>query len=195
MKIYTPHCTRDRNIAYAARKHGFRRNSRSHSWGVENTLVTRRTPPSLDVCLDTSCFVSDYDIAPRFHLCQPKIPALLSRQPALLRILPLLVVPPVPCELTGTTTIAGNRLLSQRGAVVLTFNSHNQVRGHRTGSSHSGVEEYPGEQTQANQTWFVYAGYTPISMRDRSIAHSLQRLVSTNSSISQLECILFVQVY
>ena len=26
------------------------------------------------------------------------------------------------------------------------FNSHNQVRGHRTGSSHSGAEEYPREK-------------------------------------------------
>ena len=28
------------------------------------------------------------------------------------------------------------------------INSHNQVRGHRTGSSHSGAEEYPREKTQ-----------------------------------------------
>ena len=27
------------------------------------------------------------------------------------------------------------------------MNSHNQVRGHRTGSSHSGMEEYPREKT------------------------------------------------
>ena len=32
---------------------------------------------------------------------------------------------------------------------VLTSNSHNQVHGHRTGSSHSGVEEYPREKTKA----------------------------------------------
>ena len=30
---------------------------------------------------------------------------------------------------------------------------HNQVRGHRTGSSHSGAEEYPREKTQTNQRW------------------------------------------
>ena len=35
------------------------------------------------------------------------------------------------------------------------INSHNQVRGHRTGSSHSGAEEYPGERTQTNQRWYT----------------------------------------
>ena len=28
------------------------------------------------------------------------------------------------------------------------INSHNQVRGHRTGSSHSGAEEYPRDKTR-----------------------------------------------
>ena len=36
------------------------------------------------------------------------------------------------------------------------INSHNQVRGHRTGSSHSGVEEYPREKTQTNQRWYTH---------------------------------------
>ena len=35
--------------------------------------------------------------------------------------------------------------------VVLTLIGILKVRGHRTGSSHSEVEEYPGEKTQANQ--------------------------------------------
>ena len=36
------------------------------------------------------------------------------------------------------------------------FNSHNQVRGHRTGSSHSGAEEYPGEKTQTKGGTRIY---------------------------------------
>ena len=35
-------------------------------------------------------------------------------------------------------------------------NSHSQVRGHRTGSSHSGAEEYPREETQTNQRWYTH---------------------------------------
>ena len=38
------------------------------------------------------------------------------------------------------------------------INWHNQVRGHRTGSSRSGAEEYPWEKTQTYQRW-----YTPMS--------------------------------
>ena len=38
-------------------------------------------------------------------------------------------------------------------------------------------------------------GHTPGNTRDRSITHSLQRRVSTKSSISQLECILFFTMY
>ena len=36
------------------------------------------------------------------------------------------------------------------------INSHNQVRGHRTGSSHSGAEEYPREETQTNYRWYTH---------------------------------------
>ena len=36
------------------------------------------------------------------------------------------------------------------------INSHNQVRGHRTGSSHSGAEEFPREKTQTNQRWYTH---------------------------------------
>ena len=32
------------------------------------------------------------------------------------------------------------------------INSHNQVRGHRTGSSHSGAEEYPRERCRVTRT-------------------------------------------
>ena len=36
--------------------------------------------------------------------------------------------------------------------VVVVINWHNQVRGHRTGSSHSGVEEYPNNKTHGNKS-------------------------------------------
>ena len=36
------------------------------------------------------------------------------------------------------------------------INSHNQVRGDRTGSSHSGAEEYPREKTQNNPRWYTH---------------------------------------
>ena len=36
------------------------------------------------------------------------------------------------------------------------INSHNQVRGHRTGSSHSGAEEYPREKHKQNQRCYTY---------------------------------------
>ena len=36
------------------------------------------------------------------------------------------------------------------------INSHNQVRGHRTGSSHSGAEEYPREIPQTSQRWYMH---------------------------------------
>ena len=40
----------------------------------------------------------------------------------------------------------------KRVVVCSRINSHNQVRCHRTGSSHSGAEESPREETQTNQT-------------------------------------------
>ena len=35
------------------------------------------------------------------------------------------------------------------------INSHNQVRGHRTGSSHSGAGNYPRENTN-KQRWYTH---------------------------------------
>ena len=35
-------------------------------------------------------------------------------------------------------------------------NSHNQVRGHRTGYNHSGAEEYPRENTHTTQKWYMH---------------------------------------
>ena len=36
------------------------------------------------------------------------------------------------------------------------IHSHNQVRGHRTGSSNSGAEEYPWEKAQTNRRWYTH---------------------------------------
>ena len=36
------------------------------------------------------------------------------------------------------------------------INSHNQVRGHRTGSSYSGAEEYPRKKARTNQRWYTH---------------------------------------
>ena len=48
-------------------------------------------------------------------------------------------------------------MLRLRKLLLLLFshNSHSQVRGYRTGSSHAGAEEYPGENTQTNQKWYT----------------------------------------
>ena len=42
---------------------------------------------------------------------------------------------------------------------ILTLNSHNKVRGHRTDSSHSGAEEYPREK-HINKPKVVHAYVT-----------------------------------
>ena len=48
-------------------------------------------------------------------------------------------------------------LLSVVVVVVVLINSHNQVRGRRIGSSHSGAEEYPlREKRQINQRWSTH---------------------------------------
>ena len=36
------------------------------------------------------------------------------------------------------------------------LNSHNQVRGHRTGFTYSGAEEDPTENAQTNQRWYTH---------------------------------------
>ena len=37
------------------------------------------------------------------------------------------------------------------------INLHNHVRGHRTGSSHSGAEEYPRENHKQSQRWYTHS--------------------------------------
>ena len=51
-----------------------------------------------------------------------------------------------------------NRDTAVVGCCCSHINSHNQVRGHRTGSSHSGAEEYPREKTQTTLcgTWCTH---------------------------------------
>ena len=51
------------------------------------------------------------------------------------------------------------------------INSHNQVRGHRTGSSHSGAEEYPREKTHTTQggTRLVYITADAVRASTRNI--------------------------
>ena len=39
------------------------------------------------------------------------------------------------------------------------INSHNQVRGHRTGSSHSGDEEYPRKKHTLNPRWYTHISH------------------------------------
>ena len=53
---------------------------------------------------------------------------------------------------------AGSPFNNSEGRCCCCFNinSHNQVRGHRTGSSHSGAGEYPREKTQTNQRWYTH---------------------------------------
>ena len=38
----------------------------------------------------------------------------------------------------------------------LLINSHNQIRGHKTGLSHSGVDVYPTQKIKRNQMWYTH---------------------------------------
>ena len=49
------------------------------------------------------------------------------------------------------------------------FNSHNQVRGHRTGSSHSGAEEYPREKHTQPKVVHAYITADAIHASTRNI--------------------------
>ena len=49
------------------------------------------------------------------------------------------------------------------------INSNNQVRGHRTGSSHSGAEEYPREKTQTKGGTRIYIRADAIHASTRKI--------------------------
>ena len=66
--------------------------------------------------------------------------------------------------------------------------SHNQVRGHRTGSSHSGAEEYeyPREKTQAKAK-IVHAYITAAAM------HASARTI--NAAVVALVVVLSCVVY
>ena len=49
------------------------------------------------------------------------------------------------------------------------INSHNQVRGHRTGSSHSGAEEYPTEKHKQPKVAHAYITADAIHASTRNI--------------------------
>ena len=49
------------------------------------------------------------------------------------------------------------------------INSHNQIRGHRTGSSHSGAEEYPREKTQTKGGTRIYHSWPNSSLHQQHI--------------------------
>ena len=49
------------------------------------------------------------------------------------------------------------------------INSHNQVRGHRTGSSHSGAEEYPREKNTQPKVVHAYITADAIHASTRNI--------------------------
>ena len=51
-----------------------------------------------------------------------------------------------------------DRLIVVVVVVVVLINSHNQVRGHRTGSSHSGAEEHPREKNTNKPKVVSYIG-------------------------------------
>ena len=53
--------------------------------------------------------------------------------------------------------------------VVLTFNSHNQVRGHKTGSSHSGAEEYPRKKHTQPKVVHAYITADAIHASTRNV--------------------------
>ena len=68
--------------------------------------------------------------------------------------------------LSSSSSSSSSLLLLLLLFVVLTLTrvSRNQVRGHRTGSSHSGAEEYPREKHK--HTEVVYANITADSIHD-----------------------------
>ena len=60
------------------------------------------------------------------------------------------------------------------------INSHDQVRGHRTGSTHSGAEEYPREQHKQTK------GGTRIDYITADAIHACTRNIMKNENTLQL---------
>ena len=54
--------------------------------------------------------------------------------------------------------------------IVVVLNSHNQVRGRRTGSSHSGAEEYPMEKHKQPEMVHAYTTADAINASTRRYA-------------------------
>ena len=87
------------------------------------------------------------------------IPAssIMSRRPVLYSCLLVVVVVAAVVIVVVVVAVAVAVVFAVVIVVVLT-NSHSQVRGHRTNSSHSGVAEYPREKQKTNQKWYMHTG-------------------------------------
>ena len=70
------------------------------------------------------------------------------------RSTPLFIVRRNPSR--GTLALLRKRLILLQLLFCFHINSRNQVRGHRTGSSHSGAEEYLREKTQTKGGTRIY---------------------------------------
>ena len=89
------------------------------------------------------------------------IPAssIMSRRPVLYSCLLVVVVAAVVIVVVVVVVaVAVAVVVAVVIVVVVLTNSHSQVRGHRTNSSHSGVAEYPREKQKTNQKWYMHTG-------------------------------------
>ena len=73
----------------------------------------------------------------------------------------------------GVGVAAAAAVVAVTAVVLALIRMHSQVCGDRTGSRHSGVEEYPREKTQANPKWFTYLScrmyvHPPINVPSKS---------------------------
>ena len=64
------------------------------------------------------------------------------------------------------------------------MNSHNQVRGHRAGSSHSGAEEYPREKTQTKSN--VVHAYITADAFHASARNMIQSHIGSQPTMCQV---------
>ena len=75
-----------------------------------------------------------------------------------------------PLPSRSTSRRASGVLLAYRNTCCCShINSHNQVRGHRTGSSHSGAEEYPREKHKQSKVVHAYITADAIHASTRNI--------------------------
>ena len=72
---------------------------------------------------------------------------------------------PIPIRVICVLTVYDTYML----LLMLLLFSHNQVRGHRTGSSHFGAEEYPREKHKQPKVVHAYITADAIHASTRSI--------------------------